>query len=66
MLAMGISSPDIIDAMSFAFLEDAHYIEMSADASSLGMARRQQAVSALADLLADDLVDADTGQILEV
>jgi hypothetical protein len=38
MLAMGISSPDIIDAMSFAFLEDAHYIEMSADASSLGMA----------------------------
>jgi hypothetical protein len=27
MRALGIKSPDLIDAMSFAFLEDAHYIE---------------------------------------
>jgi hypothetical protein len=65
MRAKGISSPDIIDAMSFAFLEDAHYIETSSDATSQGVQRRQQVMSALDDILGDldDVIDGDAVEI---
>lgn len=39
----GIKSPDIIDAMSFAFLEDAHYMPAESGISQGGESRKQSA-----------------------
>lgn len=50
MRALGIKSPDLIDAMSFTFLEDAHYIEQSPDQSGAGSivsSRAEEMASAL-------------------
>lgn len=65
MRAIGISSPDIIDAMSFAFLEDAHYIERDAKQSGV-KAERERVVSALDDALAADLAEVLDGEMVEI
>lgn len=56
MRALGIGSPDVIDAASFAFLEDAHYIEQRPDSqghASVIEQRAQQMASALDEALGE-------------
>lgn len=47
----GIKSPDIIDAMSFAFLEDTHFVVADENSTSTSTGRKQKAIErALAEL----------------
>lgn len=51
----GIKSPDLIDAASFAFLEDATYIVRDGGQLRAGRDRRAEAVEQLASMLENDL-----------
>jgi hypothetical protein len=53
MRANGIKSPDIIDAMSFAFLEDAHYMVAANDAISNRNSAADSAKAAADDMFSD-------------
>lgn len=65
MAAVGIKSPDVIDAMSFAFLEDAVYIARDSCGAS---ARRQEQINELDRLLAaaDSRVPGEDGEMVEI
>lgn len=65
MAAVGIKSPDVIDAMSFAFLEDAVYIARDSGGAS---ARRQEQINELDRLLAaaDSRVPGEDGEMVEI
>lgn len=58
MRANGIKSPDIIDAMSFAFLEDAHYM-VSDNNASMRTGTAVQSVQAAADDMFKDLLGGE-------
>lgn len=61
----GLPSPDIFDAVSFLFLECAEYVASSAVGDDAAVARRQQVMSALDDILGDldDVIDGDAVEI---